>query len=130
MESSTENCTVLCKSCLTGTLQTKNKNFVNGIREMATNSSSERYPGSPSIRYLFSKQAIEFHEMEISLDSGLIIVILIIWVLVLIFGYREINELMDFRGDIQLYFGSERFCPFTFFMTIFLTRIQSRKCAR
>ena len=115
MESSTENCTALCKSCLTGTHQTKNKNFVNGIREMATNSSFERYPGSPFLRYLCDKQLIEFHEMEISLDSGLIIVILIIWILVLIFGYREINELMDFRGDIQLYLGSERFCPFSFF---------------
>ena len=92
MESLTENCRELCKSCLTGTLQTENKDFVNGKREMTTNSSSEK-----------------FQEMEISVDSGLIVVILLIWILVLIFGYREINELMDFRGDIQLNKGSEIF---------------------
>ena len=56
--------------------------------------------------------------MEISLDSGLIIVILIIWILVLIFGYREINELMDFRGDIQLYLGSEILSFYLFYDNI------------
>ena len=92
MESLTENCTALCKSCLTGTLQTKNKDFVNGIREMTTNSSSEKFPETG---------------IYVSIDSGLIVVILIIWILVLVFGYREINELMDFRGDIQLNIGSD-----------------------
>jgi len=45
--------------------------------------------------------------MELSIDSGLIVIILLIWILVLIFGYREINELMDFRSDIQLNIGSD-----------------------
>lgn len=44
-----------------------------------------------------------------SIDTALIVIILFTWILVLAYGYCEINELMDFRGDITLYRPSSAF---------------------